>query len=167
MDYDQLWNIGERAKDGTRLTPGEKRFVKEIVPRELAEFPKVPFPSRVRHPAGFSISGAPVRTLVRCVLVLSAQRVLGLRYDARSEFYERVAADLAFGIMRSHFHHGYPKGVHCCAQCTLAVFPVLKRKALRWFDCQSLANDVRRLIEAREWRFSSSTNPRMLAWALE
>jgi hypothetical protein len=120
----------------------------------------------VRHPAGFSVSGAPVRTLTQCVLVLSAQRVLGPSYDARSEFYQRVAADLAFGIMRSHFHHGYPKGVYCCAQCTLAVYPVLKAQALRWFDCQSLAKDVRQLVEKREWRFSGSANAGMIAWAL-
>ena len=36
--------------------------------------------------------------------------------------------------MRSHFHHGYPKGVHCCVQCTLAVIPVLDAGAIRYFD---------------------------------
>ena len=48
--------------------------------------------------------------------------------------------DLAFGIMRSHFHHGYPKGVHCCAQCTLAVIPVLEAGAIRYFDCRELSS---------------------------
>jgi hypothetical protein len=166
MNYEQLWDIGEQARHGAQLTPGEKSFIVEVVPRELAKFPNVPVPSRVRHPAGFSLSGAPVRTLTRCVLVLSARRVLGPNYDARSEFYQRVAADLAFGIMRSHFHHEYPKGVHCCAQCTLAVYPVLKAKALRWFDCHSLAEGVRRLIEEKQWRFSGATNPLMIGWAL-
>src|SRR5689334_16825436 len=120
MDYDRLWEIGERARRGARLTPDEKHFVGDVVPRELARFPRVKFPPRVRHPAGFSLAGAPVGTLARCILVLSAQRALGPRYDARSELYGRVAADLAFGIMRSHFHHGFPRGVHCCAQCSLA-----------------------------------------------
>jgi hypothetical protein len=166
MDYDRLWLVGEHARHRTRLTPEDKRFISEIVPRELAKFPHVVFPRHVRHPAGFSLSGAPVGTLVRCVLVLSAQRVLGVRYDVRSEFYGRVAADLAFGIMRSHFHHGFSKGVHCCAQCSLAVYPVLKAGTLRWFDCADLARPVRQLIESKQWRFSASTNPRMTAWAL-
>jgi len=166
MNYDQLWEIGERARNGARLTPHEKHFVIEVAPRELSRFPRIAFPTRIRHPAGFSISGAPVGTLARSILVLSAQRVLGSRYHVHSAFYERGAADLAFGIMRSHFHHGYPKGVHCCAQCTLAIYPVLKAGSLRWFDCNSLAQSVRRLIEAKQWRFSGSTNPDMLAWAL-
>jgi hypothetical protein len=47
------------------------------------------------------------------------------------------------------------------------VYPVLKAKALRWFDCQSLAKDVRRLIEEKQWRFSASTHAGMIAWAIE
>jgi hypothetical protein len=167
MDYDRLWKISDKARYGARLTSEENRFVVETVPGELAEFPKNPFPARVRHPAGFSVSGAPVRTLVRCALVLSAQRVLGRRYGSRSEFYDRVEADLAFGIMRSHFHHGYPKGTFCCPQCTLAVYPVLMAEAIRWFDCADLAKTVRQLIETKQWRFSTSTNPPMIAWALD
>jgi hypothetical protein len=69
--------------------------------------------------------------------------------------------------MRSHFHLGYPKGAHCCAQCTLAVYPVLLAGALPWFDSQSLAKAVRELIQAKQWRFSGSTNPHMVAWALQ
>jgi len=166
MDYDRLWIVGEQVRHGRKLSAEEKDFISEMVPRELATFPRVGFPRRIRHPAGFSLAGAPVRTLTQCVLVLSAQRVLGPRYYTRSEFYERVAIDLAFGIMRSHFHHGFPKGTHCCAQCSLAVYPVLKARALRWFDGPSFATTVRRLIVARQWRFSAATNPQMVAWAL-
>jgi len=167
MDYDRLLKIGEQSRSHGRLTSDEKHFVIDVVPQEFAAFPRIAFPARVRHPAGFSIAGAPVGTLLRSVLVLAAQRALGPRYYRRSEFYERVGADLAFGIMRSHFHHGYPKGAHCCAQCTLAVYPVLRARALPWFDCDGLAKSVRQLIEAKQWRFSGSTNPRMIRWALE
>lgn len=167
MDYDRLWQIGEQVRRRAPLTSDDCRFIEETAPRELAAFPMVSYPARVRHPAGFSLSGAPVRTLTRSVLLLSARRVLGPRYEARSEFYRRVAADLAFGIMRSHFHHGHPKGAYCCAQCTLAVYPLLRARALHALDCGSLAKDVRRLIERREWRFQGSINAGMLAWALE
>jgi hypothetical protein len=167
MNYDQLWMAGEKARRRDRFMPNERHFIVEIVPRDLSEFPKITIPTRATHPAGFSLSGAPVRTFLKSVLVLSAHRALGPRFDRRSEFYNRVAADLAFGIMRSHFHHGHPKGTYCCAQCTLAVYPVLRAGALPWFDCQTLANTVRGLIERKRWRFSNSTNPRMVAWALE
>src|SRR5262245_55784713 len=129
MDYDLLFRIGDKARHADRLTTEEQQFVTEIVPKEFVRFPKIPFPQRLQHPAGFSISGAPVRTLAWSVLVLSGRGILGKRYDSRSDFYGRVALDLAFGIMRSHFHLGYPKGTHCCAQCTLAVYPVLNTKA--------------------------------------
>jgi hypothetical protein len=54
--------------------------------------------------------------------------------------------DLVFGIMRSHFHDGYRRGVHCCVQCTLAVIPVLEAGAIRYFDCRELSIAVRRLV---------------------
>src|SRR5262249_8642844 len=96
----------------------------------------------------------------------SAQKVLGKRYEG-SDFYEAVERDLAFGVMRSHFHHGYPKGTHCCQQCTLAVYPVLEAGALRYFECRELAADVRRLIEGKQWRSATAPNPKMLHWALQ
>lgn len=166
MDYDLLWKISDRARSREKLTATDARFVREVLPHELAAFPRIAFPSRVRHPAGFSISGAPVRTFLHCALLLSARRVLGPRYGGTSEFYDRVEADLAFGIMRSHFHHDFPKGTHCCAQCTLAVYPVLEAQTIRWFDCGELAVKVRKLIETKQWRFSKRTNPQMIDWAL-
>src|SRR5262245_19272401 len=157
MDYDQLWVIGEKARRRDRITADERQFIVDAVPHTLPRFPRMAIPTRATHPAGFSISGAPVRTLLASVLVLSGHAVLGSRFVRRSEFYHRVAADLAFRIMRSHFHHGYPKGTHCCAQCTLAVYPVLSAGALPWFECQTLAKGVRELIEGKRWRFSNST----------
>ena len=166
MDYNRLWHIGERVRDGIGLTPAEKRFIREGVPAELATFPDVNLPSRIRHPAGFSISGAPVGSFLRATLLLAAQRVLGARYSALSEFYDRVERDLAFAIMRSHFHRGFPRGVHCCPPCTLAVYSVLEARAIRFFECGELAPAVRELITKKQWRFAKFANPKMIAWAL-
>jgi hypothetical protein len=70
------------------------------------------------------------------------------------------------GIMRSHFHHGYPKGTHCCVQCTLAVYTTLEAGAIRYFDCSQLHHDVSRLITERKWRFVKLPNAKMVQWAL-
>jgi len=166
MDFSRLWLIGERARKRIRLTREERKFVGEIVPAELLPLPSLPYPAKVRHPAGFSLSGAPVRTLTRSTLVLCAFWALGPKYDAKSGFYHRIAADLALGIMRANFHYGEPKGTFCCAQCTLIILPVLEAGALRWFDGQALADDVRRLVEKKQWRFSGTTNRPLLNWAL-
>jgi hypothetical protein len=83
-----------------------------------------------------------------------------------SRFYQNVEKDLAFGIMRSHFHHGYPKGTHCCVQCSLAVYPVLAAAAIRYFDCGELAEVLRHLIEGRQWRFATPPNAQMISWSL-
>ena len=136
-----------------------------MAPHQLDAFPHLKFPASVRHPAGFSISGAPVGTFVRSALLVAGQKALGRRFGG-SEFYERVEQDLALRIMRSHFHHGYPKGVHCCIQCTLAVIPVLEAGAIRYFECRELSRSVKRLVRQRQWRFSKPVDPRMLQWAL-
>jgi hypothetical protein len=39
--YDLLWRTGEHPRCGVRLTSDEQHFIAEIVPRELAKFPRV------------------------------------------------------------------------------------------------------------------------------
>jgi len=165
MNIHTIWTIAERARARQRLSSDDIAFVREVIPRELKTFPDLHLPKTIRHPAGFSISGAPVGTFLRSALLIAGQKVLGSRFGG-SSFYENVERDLAFGIMRSHFHHGYPKGTHCCVQCTLGVYPVLESGAIRYFDCAELAQDVRRLITDGKWRFVKPPNPKMVRWSL-
>jgi len=164
MDFDALWAVAERSRARGRLAPEDVVYVRDIVPRELDSFPKLRPPKTINHPAGFPVSGAPVGTLLRSALLLAGQKALGSRFGG-SPFYERVEQDLAFGIMRSHFHHGYPKGTHCCVQCTLAVYPVLEAGAIRYFDCAELSRDVKQLVTERKWRFASLPNEKLVRWA--
>lgn len=166
MDFELLWDIADRVRRGERLTASDASFIRDTVPAAFAGNPWRLVPKKTRHAAGFTISGAPVRTFVQTSLVLSAQRVLGRRYSGSSDFYDRMESLLALLIMRSNFHIGAPKGVHCCAQCTLAVYPVLEAGAIRWFDGRALAKDVRKLIDDKEWLFSNFKNTRMLEWSL-
>jgi len=164
VDHQRLFEIADRKRRAGKLSPDDIRFVRDIVPTELASFPKMKLPKSVRHPKGFTISGAPVGTFTRAALLLAGQKALGRRYDG-SRFYVHVESDLALRIMRSHFEGDAPKGAFCCKQCTLAVLPVLDADAIRWFDCRPLAKNVRRMIHAREWRFRTPPNTRMLQWA--
>lgn len=166
MDFDTLWTVAERARTTKGLSSKDITFVRKVVPRELESFSRAKLPKTIRHPAGFSISGAPVGTFLRSALLIAGQKALGRRFGG-SAFYESVERDLAFGIMRSHFHLGYPKGTHCCAQCTLAVYPTLEAGAIRYFDCRPLAKEVRRLITEGRWRFASPPNAKMVSWALQ
>jgi hypothetical protein len=165
MNFDTLWEVADRARGWRRLASQDIAFVRKKVPAELESFPHLHLPKVIRHPAGFSISGAPVGTFVRSALLIAAQKVLGNRFGG-SAFYERVERDLAFKIMRSHFHNGYPKGAFCCVHCTLAVYPTLEAGAIRYFDCRPLAREVRRLITEGKWRFANPPNPKIVQWAL-
>ena len=165
MNLDTLWAVADRARERPRLAPADVSFVRDVVPDQLDAFPRLPLPASIRHPAGFLISGASVGTFLRSALLIAGQKALGRRFGG-SEFYERVEKDLAFGIMRSHFHNGYPKGAHCCVQCTLSVIPVLEAGAIRYFDCRELFRAVRLLVRQRKWRFARPTDPRMVRWAM-
>ena len=165
MDFDTLWAVADRARARPRLAPQDVSFVRVVAPDQFDAFPRVKLPASVRHPAGFPISGASVGTFLRSALLVAGQKALGRRFGG-SEFYERVEKDLAFGIMRSHFHHGYPKGAHCCVQCTLAVIPVLDAGAIRYFDCRELSKAARHLVRQRQWRFAKPVDPRLVRWAL-
>jgi hypothetical protein len=165
VDFDTLWRVADGARFRRRLSEADVAYACDVLPVELASFPRLNLPKVIRHPAGFSIAGAPVGTFLRSALLLAGRKALGKRYGG-SPFYERVERDLAFGIMRSHFHHGYPKGTHCRVQCTLAVYPVLEAGAIRYFDCAELARDLRRLMGEGGWRFSKPANPKLARWAL-
>jgi hypothetical protein len=80
------------------LSPSDATLIRVIVPRELASFPRLRFPRRLHHPAGFSLTGAPVGTFARGTLLIAGRKVLGPRYRG-SSFYEDVEKDLAFGII--------------------------------------------------------------------
>src|ERR1044072_388205 len=99
MDLDTLWVVAERARGRARLSPHDVSFIREIAPEQFASFPRVKWPARIRHVAGFSVSDASVGTFVRSALLVSGQKALGRRFGG-AEFYERVEEDLAFGIMR-------------------------------------------------------------------
>ncbi len=139
MDFDKLWIVADRARATRRLPSEDIASVRQVVPTQLESFPRLDLPKVIRHPAGFSISGAPVGTFLRSALLLAGHKALGNRF-AGSAFYESVERDLAFGIMRSHFHHGYPKGTHCCVQCTLAVYPTSRQAR---FDTSTAANSLK------------------------
>lgn len=165
MDYERLFALADAARARRKMAGSDVAFLRAEVPAELEAFPKVKLPKSVKHPGGFSISGAPVGTFLRSALLLAGQKAFGGRY-ANLPFYDRVESDLAMRIMRSHFHGDAPKGAFCCKQCTLAVLPVLEANAIRWFDCRPLAKDVRRMIHAGEWRFATPPNAKMLQWSL-
>lgn len=165
MDYARLFVIADRARARRSLAREDVAFLRENVPAELAAFPKLERAPKIIHPSGFTVSGAPVGTFVKSALLIAGQRALGRRFGG-APFYERVEEDLAFRVMRSHFHHGYPKGTNCCAACTLATLPVLEANAIRYFDARGLAKNVRKLITEGGWRFASPQNPKMLRWAL-
>ena len=165
MDLDRLLDIAERARTRGALNATDKQYIAEEIPRQLADFPRMKLPGQVRHPAGFVVKGAPVGTLLRSALLVAGQRVLGRRFGG-ARFYEEVEKDLAMQIMRTHFHHGAPKGTHCCAQCTLLVVPVLESGAIRWFDCREQLRNVQRVVRGKQWRFRTTPNGAMLDWAL-
>ncbi len=165
MDSDRIFTLAEQARTRQRFSPDDVTFLRKTVPADLASFPTLRRPKTLRHPAGFTVSGAPIGTFLRSALLLAGQKAAGPRYAA-APFYERVESDLALRIMRSHFHNDYPKGAYCCAQCTLAVLPVLEANAIRYFDGRALAKDVRRMIHAGEWRFASRPNEKILRWSL-
>ena len=165
VNLDRLWVVAERARARGPLSRDEVGFVRDTLPAALESFPRIKPPKAIHHPGGFTVSGAPVGTFLRSALLIAGQKALGRRFAGHS-FFENVERDLALGVMRSHFHHGYPKGTHCCVQCTLAVYPVLEAGAIRYFDCAPLADQVRQIVRKRQWRFARPVNAAMVRWSL-
>ena len=162
MKLDQLWKVADRARNSTKVSREDSVFVRKELPDMLSDFPRLNLPVRIAHPAGFAVTGASVGTFLRCASLIARKRVLGARYQGFPA-YESIEKDLAFGIMRSHFQLGYPKGTDCCVPCTLAVYPVLALNDVRYFNGPQLAQGVRGIIAARVGRFSNPANAKLLS----
>ena len=165
MDHGRIFSLAEAARGRGRLRADDVAYLRSELPDELAAFPRMKLPASVRHPRGFTVSGAPVGMFLRSAILLAGRKAFGSRYGG-APFYERVESDLAMRIMRAYFNGDAPKGAFCCKQCTLAILPVLEANAIRYFECKALAKNVRRMIHAREWRFASAPNGTMLKWSL-
>jgi hypothetical protein len=74
MDFDTLWVVADRARARPRLAPNDVSFVRDVAPDRLDSFPKLELPTSIRHPAGFSISGASVGTSFRSALLIAGQK---------------------------------------------------------------------------------------------
>lgn len=165
MDYERLFQVADAARGRKKLSAGDETFVRTTIPDEMAAYPRFQRPKSIQHPSGFTVTGAPVGTFIRSAILLAGRKALGDRYGG-DPFYERVEAGLALSITGAYFNGMAPKGAFCCKQCTLAVLPVLEANALRWIDCKPLAQGVREMIHAREWRFNTLPNAKMMQWAL-
>ena len=58
MHFDMLWTIADRARSKVKLLSPDIEFVRDVIPVELESFPRLTLPKSIRHPAGFSVSGA-------------------------------------------------------------------------------------------------------------
>ena len=109
------------------------------------------------HPAGFSISGAPVGTFLRSA---PHRRAEGAGQKVwRIRLLERVEKDLAFGASCARIFTTAIRRVY------IAVFSAHLR-AIRYFDCRELFVALQRIVRQRQWRFAKSTDPRIVRWAL-
>ena len=76
MDFNVLWQVADRARSQRRLASTDIAFLCDVVPVELESFPRLNLPTVIHHPAGFSISGAPVGTFLRSALLIAGKKRL-------------------------------------------------------------------------------------------
>jgi hypothetical protein len=74
MDYERPLAAADRARSRGPPSRADRAFVRDEVPEELAAFPRIKASTKLAHPAGFHVSGAPVRTPARASLNRSASR---------------------------------------------------------------------------------------------
>ncbi len=86
MDFDRLFQLADRSRGGKRFAVDDADFVSEAVPAALRDFPNYEAPAKIRHPAGFTVEGAPVGTFMKAALLLCGQRVFGKRYEGSGFF---------------------------------------------------------------------------------
>ena len=77
---DRLWVVAERARARGPLSREDIAFVRDTIPAELGSSSQVKPRKAIRHPGGFTVSGAPVGTFLNSALLLAGQKALGRRF---------------------------------------------------------------------------------------
>ena len=72
MNCERLWVVAERARARGLLSRDDTAFVRETLPAALESSPRITLPKTIRHPGGFTVSGAPVGTFLRSARLLLA-----------------------------------------------------------------------------------------------
>ena len=76
---DRLWVVADRARARGPLSREDIAFVRDTIPAALGSS-QVKLRMTIRHPGGFTVSGAPVGTFLNSVLLLAGQKALGRRF---------------------------------------------------------------------------------------
>ena len=165
MTLEELSEWMTRLGAGEKLSPQVKQQVVRQLPTFISDIDPSRIPKRLKLPTGESLGDATRMTALKCHCLLLARKVHGSGFVKVASEYEGLAKDLLFWVMRHHFNTADPKGVFCCATCTLSLLPLYALGCFRWVDCNELKIAVLDAMTHRQSVFSRSYPKPYAQWA--
>ena len=135
---------------GGRLPDPVKKRIGAELPSFFQALEPASVPGKIRLPTGESLTNATRMTALKCHCLLLARTAFGANFTKVEAEYDRQAKDLLFWAMRFHFKTNEPKGVYCCAVCSLSILPLYAFGCFRWVDCEELKARVLDALDNRK-----------------
>jgi hypothetical protein len=165
MTFEQLDECMKLIGSGNRLPAQLKKRIEAELPSFIVKLKSESTPKRIKLPTGETLVNASRMTALKCHCLLLARTAFGVHYLKTDPSYEVLAKDLLFWVMRHHFNTGDPKGVFCCAPCTLSFLPLYALSSFKWVDCEELKRNVLDELTKRSSVFKSSYPEAYSQWA--
>src|SRR5262245_40392423 len=165
MTFEELNEWMTKLGAGERLPSVVRQRISSELPPFIRALDARSAPKRLRLPTGESLENASRMTALKCHCLLLARKVHGLDYVKANPEYEALAKDLLFWVMRHNFNTGDPKGIFCCAACSISILPLYALGCFRWVDCKQLKSEVLSAVAARRYVFRSTYPKAYFQWA--
>lgn len=166
LDLEKLRDYMDRAHLPKMVSVAEKAELRETLPLFVSSITPQSVPKSVKLPAGGSVTSGTRMTAVRSFSLLLARRAFGKTYYKVDPSFEALAREVLFGVMRHHYMHDAPKGLFCCATCSLSLLPLYAADSFRYIDCREAEANVREALETGTELFRSGYPKPYAEWSL-
>ena len=165
MGFEDLGEWTKQIGARRKLPASSRQKAAAELPGFIRELNSASAPKRIQLPTGESLADATRMTALKCHCLLLARSVIGVNYVKADPEYERLSKDVLFWVMRHHFNTADPKGVFCCAPCTLSLLPLYSLDCFRWVNCEELEANVLDSLEKGCSVFKSAYPKAYAGWA--
>jgi hypothetical protein len=165
MTFEELNNWMTKLAAGERVPAAMRHTISSELPAFIRALDPHTAPKRLRLPSGESLQDATRMTALKCHCLLLARKVHGADFLKADPQYEILAKDLLFWVMRHNFNTGDPKGIFCCAACSISLLPLYALACFRWVDCKQLKSEMLAAAAARRSVFRSNYPKAYFEWA--
>ena len=167
LSPDDLQTYMQKIQDQIHFSMDDKIRIEAFLPDLITQINNRDVPDKIKLPSGEKVKSASRITVLKCQTLCLARRSFGKNYINNHKYYEELAKDLLFFVMRHHVNTKSPIGEFCCPTCTLSLLPLYSSNAFKWVDCLEMKNNVLNSLKKKDSIFEGNFHQDYAKWIIQ